>query len=320
MRKSPQKKPSSTAVEWPEGKDFAFTVFDDTDCGKLHRIIPIYELLHDCGLRTTKSVWPFDDPEGPRWAGPSCEDSEHLEWLRQLRDEGFEIGYHGASFGNNPRDRIAAALARFEELFGSEGIVYANHFGNREAMYYHDARVSGTARWAYGITTRFRTWRRSNGHVESTPYFWGDMCKAKVRYARSFVYNNINVLRKCPFMPYYDPQRPFVNAWFASSEGRDADAFCKLLSPANQDRLQRERGACIVYTHFAYEFVRDGKVRDDVRSLVEQLSARNGWFVPVGTLLDHMKKAQGGVHRLLPRERRRLEWAWLRSKMLSGSA
>ncbi len=311
---------SESAIEWPDGKDFAFSVFDDTDCGKLERVLPIYELLRDRGLRTTKSVWPFDDPEGPRWAGPSCEDPEHLEWLQRLCGEGFEIGYHGASFGNNSRERVARALARFEELFGSEGIVYANHFGNREAIYYHDARVSGMARWVYGLTTRFRTWRRSKGHVESSPHFWGDMCRAKVRHMRSFVYKDVNVLRRCPFMPYHDPQRPFVRAWFASSEGRDADAFCRLLSPANQDRLQRERGVCIVYTHFAYQFVRDGKVREDVRSLIEQLSDRNGWFVPVGTLLDYMEEAHGGVHHLLPQERRRLEWAWLRSKMLSGSA
>src|SRR5437899_2238785 len=52
---------------WPEGKDFAFTIIDDTDNATLARIRPIYELLSELGLRTTKTVWVYPAPESERW-------------------------------------------------------------------------------------------------------------------------------------------------------------------------------------------------------------------------------------------------------------
>ena len=96
------------------------------------------------------------------------------------------------------------------------------------------------------------------------------------------------------------------------------DCFCRLLSEENQDRLVRERGACIVYTHFARGFVENGVVRADFRAHMEQLSRRNGWFVPVGTLLGWLQSQRGGVHELTPGERRCLEWRWLRDKLFLG--
>ena len=51
---------------WPEGRDFAFTVFDDADSQTLENGRPIYELLGGLGLRTTKSVWPVRGPGASR--------------------------------------------------------------------------------------------------------------------------------------------------------------------------------------------------------------------------------------------------------------
>ena len=65
----------------------------------------------------------------------------------------------------------------------------------------------------------------------------------------------INTLRACPIMPYHDPQRPFVNQWYASSEGANCASFNAMLTEAAQDRLEAEGGACIMYTHFGHGFV-----------------------------------------------------------------
>jgi len=46
-------------IRWPEGKKFAFTVFDDTDLSTLGNVREIYSFLMDHGFRTTKSVWPI---------------------------------------------------------------------------------------------------------------------------------------------------------------------------------------------------------------------------------------------------------------------
>jgi len=132
------------------------------------------------------------------------------------------------------------------------------------------------------------------------------------------VYCNLNTLRACPWIPYHDPDRPFVNAWFASSEGPNLHAFLRMLSEANQDRLEAEGGACIMYTHFASGFHVDGRLDPTFRRLMTRLAAKPGWFVPVATLLDHLRLRSPGSGTITARQRGRLERAWLRHKIALG--
>jgi hypothetical protein len=89
-------------------------------------------------------------------------------------------------------------------------------------------------------------------------------------------------------MPYHDPERPYVNYWFSSSNGGDVDRFTALISERNQEKLVREGGCCIVYTHFGKGFVEDGELNGTWVRLMTNLSRRNGWFVPASELLDFL--------------------------------
>jgi hypothetical protein len=106
---------------------------------------------------------------------------------------------------------------------------------------------------------------------------------------RNFVYTDINTLRACLYFPHHDPERPCVNAWFASSDGATVDEFLPLLGESHQDRLEAEGGACIVYTRLADGFCVDGRLAPTFRRLMTRLAAKPGWFVPVSTLLDHLQ-------------------------------
>jgi hypothetical protein len=90
-------------------------------------------------------------------------------------------------------------------------------------------------------------------------------------------------------MPYHDPDRPFVRNWFASSEGPSVESFDRTLSEANQERLEIEGGACIMYTHFANGFYDNGCLDSRFVRLMQRLGSRPGWFVPVSTLLTISK-------------------------------
>jgi hypothetical protein len=158
---------------------------------------------------------------------------------------------------------------------------------------------------------------RFRGHVEGDEYFWGDICRSHVKYVRNFVFNDINTLKQCPEMPYYDPVKPYVNYWFASSEGHDVRSFVATISEANQDRLAEEGGACIMYTHLAVGFSRGNRLDPRFDQLIRRVARMNGWFVPVCTLLDFLLETKG-PHELSPRERRRLEYRWLLHKARVG--
>jgi hypothetical protein len=90
-----------------------------------------------------------------------------------------------------------------------------------------------------------------------------------------------------------------------------------MLSEKNQDLLEEEHGACIMYTHFGAGFY-DGQVDTQFQRLMKRLSKKNGWFVPVATLLDYIVKTCG-PHHITQKERKRLERKWLMSKIITGT-
>lgn len=304
-------------VEWPEGRAFAFTVFDDTDHATVENVGPVYGLLRDLGMRTTKSVWALAGDGTPRIGGATCDSPAYRDWTLELRDAGFEIGSHGATPMTSRREVVARSLDRFREIYGYDPDALANHSGCRESIYWGEDRVSGTSRFAYNLMTGFRRRGIFRGHREGDPLFWGDLCRERVRYVRNFTYADVNTLAACPVMPYQDPERPYVRAWFASSEGADLEAFNRCLGEAEQDRLETEGGACIMYTHFASGFWSDGELNQRFRELMQRLACKNGWFVPVTPLLDHLVQHRG-LMVLTPAQRRALERRWLRSKIRAG--
>ena len=79
-------------ISWPNGKSFAFTIFDDTDSSTLQNTKPVYDFLYKHGFLTTKSVWTTSSNNG-RYNGHTCLDIEYLNWLKKLNELGFEIGF-----------------------------------------------------------------------------------------------------------------------------------------------------------------------------------------------------------------------------------
>ncbi len=304
-------------LDWPDGKRFAFTIFDDTDYATIDNVGEVYRCLADLGFRTTKSVWMFNGTEPGNCPGQTCEDPAYLKWVLSLKEQGFEIGYHMATWHTSPRARTLEALDLYVKVFGGNPKSAANHSDCRENIYWGDGRIGGIGQLLYNLSTRYRFAGRYRGHVENDPLFWGDLCKERIHYFRNFVYSDINTLARCPMMPYHDPARPYVNYWFASSDGSNLQLFNRCLSERDQDRLEQEGGACIMYTHFASGFRSSGKIDPVFRRLMERLAAKNGWFVPAATLLDFLKERNGG-HVITNSERSAMERRWIAEKLWRG--
>jgi hypothetical protein len=305
--------------QWPDGKRFAFTVFDDTDNATLANVGEVYALLSDLGFRTTKSCWPLrGDPSQGKCAGQTCQDDDYRSWLQGIRSKGFEIGWHGATWHSSLREDTIRGLDAFAALFGHDPRVAANHTGQAEGIYWGEKRLTGVHALLYNLLTRMRNRGCFRGDVSGDPHYWGDVCRERVKYFRNFVFQDVNTLKACPLMPYHDPRRPLVNYWFASSNGVDVRRFNDCLTEKHQDQLEEEGGACIMYTHFASRFMRQGSLDPRFRALMERLAKKNGWFVPASTLLDHLLAAQGR-HEITSAERRRLERKWLFEKVWIGT-
>ena len=306
-------------VEWPGGKRFAFTVFDDPDSQTLDDGRMVYDLLERLGLRTTKAVWPLAPVDGPSDHGGTCGDPAYREWCLYLQKQGFELALHGARPHTSQRAATAKGLEAFQQMFDSPPHIYANHYFNDESMYWGPARLTGWRRTVYTIATRGRN-AYSAGHRPESRLFWGDLCHSHIGYVRNFVFREVNTLEACPWMPYHDPQKPFVRSWFAGSDGNNRDAFVRLLSGRNLDELERSGGACIAYTHFGHGFVRGGRPDPAFVRTIEDLASRDPWFVPVGTLLDFLASRPGHHENISTRSLARMERRWLLQKLLHGTS
>ena len=302
-------------ITWPGGKDFAFTIFDDPDYDTVENVEAIYSLLSDIGLRTTKAVWPIRGRGTPKIGGATCEDEQYLKRILTLKDQGFEIALHNATYHTSTREETAHGLEVFNELFSHYPHSMANHSGCNEGIYWGNGRLSGLQKVIYNVLHLSRQ-NVHQGHIEGSPLFWGDLCRQRIKYVRNFSFGDINTLKVCPLMPYHDPERPYVDYWFAVSEGPNVDSFNAMMREDNQDKLASEGGACIVYTHFASGFLTNGNINPHFRGLIERISRMNGWFVPVHTLLDHILKVRGH-HNISDCERNTLERKWLIHKIIN---
>ena len=305
-------------IQWPEGKAFAFTVFDDTDLSIPGNFEKVYEFLHELGFKTTKSVWPtsghYARPRHPQ--GSTCEDPEYLKKVLEIQSRGTEIGFHNSFELALERADIVKGLDEFKRLFGHFPRAMSNHGVSTEAVYWGEARLDGVPRAIYRILHGFVR-KRSWGHIPGQKYFWGDLCRDRIEYVRSYTLPGLDIGSECPETPYHDPLRPYVNQWFTSTEAPNLDSFLRAISEKNQDRLERDGGVSILYTHFAAGFQKDGEVDPEFRRLMSRLAAKNGWFAPVSTVLDFIRKSRG-EHVLTSAERSRLQWKWLFHKVRVG--
>ena len=108
-----------------------------------------------------------------------------------------------------------------------------------------------------------------------------------------------------------------MNYWFPSANGNNLDRFEELLSPENLDRLQREGGVCIVYTHLgAGSFNGASAVNPRFEARIKDLDVAQ-WLVRSGLgILDHLRTQEGWTADMGYKERLRLEATFFGGRVL----
>lgn len=273
-------------IKWPNNKKFAFTIVDDTDNSTVENVKPVYDLLYKYGIITTKTAWVYAPRD--KFTGQYILDDKYLNFILDLENKGYEIGLHNVGSGNFERKEIIEGLELFKEKLGFHPRLQINHASNTDNIYWGSNRyqflLSKIINLIYGDK------RKYYGTNDKSKYFWGDICKKNIKYIRNYTFNNINTLKYDPLMPYIDKSKDkYSNYWFSSSDGHTVEEFNNLLKEENIDKLEHEGGACIVYTHFASNFINnEGKLNEEFIKKIKYLSSKDGWFVPTSILLDYL--------------------------------
>ena len=280
-------------VTWlPDFYQAGIAVTDDPDNGSFTQFKAIYDLLLQLKFPTSRAMWAFEEvePTGTpplhiTFNAPLLVDTECLDYCRRLYDNGFEICLHGASSGNNTREKTIAASELLEREIAPARL-FICHSKNAENLYW-DSKCT-TNPILSGILKLYSK-NRCFGEVEGSPYFWGDYCRRNIDYIRLFRTRRVNTLAFNPHMPYHDPGKPYVNHWFSSTKG----FLPRLFSLEGIDELCRERGASIVYQYLHKYVDLQGTIRTDVRECLERIASDNRLYIrPVTVLLDRLKQFQ----------------------------
>lgn len=275
---------------YPPGYDFALTITDDPDDGWLEQKKSVYDFIDSLGMKTSIGVWVFNNKRGsgdlPYYnQGVSLESPGFLEYVTSLKAKGFEIFLHTVSGGNDQRYETISGFNTYRKYFNEYPNHWINHFTNYENVYWGYKRFNSAI-----MQFLYKTHKTDKfiGDEPKSRYFWGDYCKKYIKYVRGWATSNINTLKFNPSMPYHDPYKPYVKYWYACSDGANRESFNRLLSRENIDRLIREKGTAIIYTHFASGFVdKKGTLNEETRNLLTYVAShKNGWFVPVNVILD----------------------------------
>jgi len=288
-------------INFPDNKQFAFTIVDDTDDAYLENIQPIYDLLAKNGIRTTKTVWvyPVRDPE--RSKGDSLSRAEYRDFVVNLKMKGFEIGLHNVGSGIYYRDEILEGLEDFSQKLGHKPRLHINHSYNPDNIYCGSKRFSFP--FNHIVEKLYAQYSNFSGEIEGSEHFWGDVHKEVVDYSRNYEIDDINTLKKNPYMPYRDKvYDDFSNYWFSSTFAPNQWMFKKQVNKKSIDRLEAEGGICILYTHLGY-YMKDGVIDPHFKMMIEYLGKKsNGWYAPVSDILDFLieYKKQNNKREYLP--------------------
>ena len=307
---------------YPNGKDFIFTIFDDTDVATLDYIRPIYDFLSEIEMLTTKSVWALKylgkcNDSGSHTLenpfGPSGYVREVSDYIKELDKRGFEIGFHGPTMVSSKRAETERAFRIYHEILGKYPRIYASHSMNRENLYWGESRFTfKSIKKIYSFLSK-EPMNYYCGHEKESEYFWGDLSLKHLEYVRNFTYN-INMLNIGKKLPYSNKKKPWVKSWFYTCDADNVEEFNNLICEKNQNKLIRERGVCIITTHLGKGFNTERAIHKRTRELLTRLRSKNGWFVPVSEALDFLK-AESGIHDILPKELFMMEIRWLIDSM-----
>jgi hypothetical protein len=275
-------------IELPQNKKFIFTIIDDTDDAFYDGIKSVYDVLIENGLKTTKTVWVYPVRDCKSSKGDSLQDINYKNFILDIKSKGFEIGLHNVGSGEYFRNEIISGFEDYKHILGETPRLHVNHSYNPDNIYCGPKRFS----FPFNLIVKFLYSSYSNfsGEIKSSPHFWGDIHKKFIEYSRNYEIDDINTLKKNPFMPYKDKKYDkYCNNWYSSTFAPNQWVFNNIVTKESVDRLEEEGGVCILYTHLGYYF-KNGEVDEGFKKMISYIgSKKSGLFLPVSETLDILK-------------------------------
>ena len=300
--------------DFPGNKKFIFTIIDDADDSFFSNTKPIYDFLYKKGVLITKTIWVYP-PRDEGSKGDSLQNNDYRDFVSDLNKKGFEIALHHVGSGTYYREEILRGLEEYKDLLGCYPNMHINHSYNVDSIY------GGYKRFSFPFNRIIKMFypqysQTFQGEVPGSPHFWGDKHKQMIKFSRNYEIDQLNTCKFDPKMPYIDESKTdYSNYWFSATFAPNQWLFNRLVTKNAIDKLEKEHGICILFTHLGY-YMQDGKIDSGFIEKIEYISSKEGWFVPVSEVLDFMIENRPWDTRITRLDKIKLEFLhlWTRLK------
>lgn len=270
----------------PKEFDFAFIIVDDTDCAILPDIAEVYSLLAKNGIRSTKTVWSFPPKDEPKNYGGSLSDLDYSEWINNLSEKGFEIGLHNVGSGSFKRREIKQGLNRFHQVLGYNPKIHVNHSYNPDNIYSGDKRFGKFFQVLIRII--YPNYKGFDGENPRSAHFWGDLHKKYIKYSRNIELPSLDISKYFNQLPFiYKNKKKYSNYWYPVTFAPNPWMWNRLVNKKSIDKLEKNRGIAIVYTHFGYYHLESNEMDAKFVESINYIGKKNAWCVTISEFLDY---------------------------------
>lgn len=266
-------------------KGFLFSIIDDTDDSTLENTRPIYDFLHENGIHITKTVWAYP-PRDEHSSGDSLQRPEYLDFIKDIKDKGFEIGLHCVGSGEFKRAEVLKGLEEFKDKLGEYPRIHVNHSYNQDSIYGGYKRFNWPFNWI--VSSIYKQYAGVfQGETDGSEYFWGDKHKELIKFSRNHEFGGLNTTKYDKYMPYRDPRRSdYANYWYSATFAPNQWVFNHVLTKKAIQKLEEQKGTCILFTHLGY-YMKDGKIDPGFKERIKWLADNPaGQYMPVSALLN----------------------------------
>lgn len=245
---------------------------------------------------TSKAVWAFKPTEkcgipaipDSTLRGVTLENEDYLNYCKELNKEGFEICLHGASAGNNLRQKTIDAFDFLNKHFIPSD-TFICHSKNADNMYWENKT---TSIFPFHLLLKSYSKHSCSGEIPTSKYFWGDICTSNINQIRLFKIRSMNTLKRNPSMPYYDIHKPMVNGWFSATKRSIAD--CTTNEALVQ--LKKENGLTVLYQYlFRYSQPESLKLNNHFKIAISRLASEPKILVATVSFMMRRLRNIGGV-------------------------
>jgi hypothetical protein len=282
-------------------KKFIFTIIDDTDDSFCPQINEVYDVLHKNGLRTTKTLWVYPVRDSERSKGECLQDEAYKNFVLDIKNKGFELALHNVGSGDYNREEIIKGLAEYEKILGEKPKIHVNHSYNPDNIYCGPKRFS----FPFNIIVKYlySSYNNFSGEIKKSRHYWADIHKKFIKYSRNYEIDNINTFKRNSYMPYRDKKYDkYCNYWYSSTFAPNQWMFNHIVTKKSIDKLEREGGVCILYTHLGY-YYKNGQVDQGFKEMISYIGKKKtGLFLPVSDVLDILneQKKKNKIKEYLP--------------------